>query len=258
MLEELIHVSAPLGYVSVFEGGPKAKEVVRGEGLVASPRRMLVTEHNPVTRDDAPGRKSLIIDTVLDGYKQITSFCRFVVKIEKCDDQMKECLKSNAALAQQFYRWAGRSKEDAATFIDMPLSSAHPALSTTVLRLVFPNAILDIKKRNSAGSSCPEDPELRRIYLQNYRELENQIEKLRTRFLILSGYPAATKGNVTLEEMMDKAEELERKRYWEESKIKFEDYERTSEVAKEHLALKRGKPNWQRLPNGNIILKNAG
>lgn len=257
MLEELLHATAPLRYVPLAEGGTKAKEVVRGEGLLASPRRLLVAEHNAVTRDDAPWGTALIIDTIVDGYRQVTAFCRFVVKVERCDAELAKCLRSPFALGQRFYRWAGHESEDASTYIDMPLSSAHPALSTTVLRKVFPNATLDIKRRNSAGSSCAEDSALRRVYDEHYKELESQVERLRMRFLMLSGYPTLTKsGDVSLEEMMDKAEELERKRYLRESGLNFEDYESTSEVSKEHLALKRGKPNWARTPDGKIELRN--
>lgn len=252
MLEELLKVTTQHGYVSLYHSGPRMKEVVRAEYLAPNPRRLFVAEHNAVTRDETAGRKTLIIDTIMDGYRQVTSYCRYVkkVRMRHCDEQLIKCLEG-PALSQSNYRWAGKSHEDISTFIDMPLSSEHPALSTTAFQRVFENSVLDVKKRNSVGSACPEDPKIRAVYNKWYKRLDRQINKLRIRLLALAGYPANSKdGNVSITEMMDKAEELERRRYLEDLDYVFGEHEATREVSEEHIDLKRGELTWGRLPTG--------
>lgn len=223
MLDALIHTLKPYNYTPLYFTGSTMKAVVRAEGFSASPRRLLVAEHNTITREDYPLGHAIIADTVRDGYEQVTSFCRYVTKVKTCDQDMLECLNSEEAKSQNRYRWAGRQKEDADTYIDLPLSSAHPALSTTILRRVFPNVTLYIDNWNSANSKCPELPILRNEYFRLYSQLDQQVETLRKRMLVLAGYPfkddsvlrgdVDEKYSISFDEMLSAAEAEERKKY---------------------------------------------
>lgn len=259
MLEGLLKETTQHGYVSLYHSGPRMKEVVRAESLAPHPRRLFVAGHNAFTRDETAGRKTVIIDTVMDGYRQVTSYCRFVkkVRVKHCDEQLIKCLEG-PALSQRNYYWAGKRHEDTSTFIDMPLNSEHPALSTTAFRRVFETAVLNVRKRNSAGSACPEDSKIRSVYNKRFKRLDRQINKLRVRLLALAGYPAHSKdGNVTITEMMNSADELERRRYLKNLNYVFGEHEATREVSEEHIDLKRRERTWGCSSTGEIIIKGS-
>lgn len=254
MLEALMLVLKEKDYVPIYHIPDKMPHVVRAESLKPNPRRLLVSQHNGVTRYHTRGRKAVIADTVIDGFKQITSFCRFVSNAEDCDDDMIRCLQSSTARAQVRYRWAGGDHETDDTYIDLPLSSAHPALSSTVLRVIFPGAVLDIKKRNVAGSACEETPKLQELYRKLFKELERQNDMLRKRLLSLAGYPIRAKSgsNITTEEMMDAAEEMEKVKY------NFGTYEPTKHDAESHKELKQFERDWSRSPSGELVCGKCG
>ena len=217
MLEALLSQLKPLGYVGLYSTNDRMAMQVRFEYSGHSPRRLLVAEHNRITKSIHPQRSAIIADTIRDGYNQMTSYCRFVMKVKSCKgDEMLQCLNSREALRQNEYRWADRASEDEDTYIDMPLSTEHPALSTTIFRKVFPNATLDVKKFNVKGSTCEEDKEIRDLYMKKYGKLEQQILRLRQRMLILAGYPEKgdeSNGKISIEDMLDEADKREQKKY---------------------------------------------
>lgn len=219
MLAALVDELTPLNYVPLYHVHPDMQMAVRSEYRRTRPRRLLVAQHNRITRDMHPRRAAIIADTLRDGYKQITAFCRHTRHVPTCDDAMVACMRSRAALDENRYRWAGRSTEDDDTYIDLPLSSAHPALSTTVLRSVFPNVTLQIEEYNSANRTCPELPELRAVYSELYGELDRQIAVLKRRLLVIAGYPYKAKtynepdSVISLDDVVDAAEQQERTKY---------------------------------------------
>lgn len=219
MLTALAEALNPLGYEGIYVPAETMNVHVRNEYKRPNPRRLLISEHNRVTKAFHPTRSAVIADTVRDGYEQMTSFCRYVKKVPTCDDRLIECLRSKGALGQQTYRWAGREEEDEDTYIDLPLSSAHPALSTTVFRTVFPNATLDIQAYNVANSTCPESRELRSVYQSLYQSLDRQVLVLRRRLLVIAGYPPKvpkSHSNYTTSDLLDAAEKMEREKYGDE------------------------------------------
>lgn len=187
--------------------------------------RVLLVQHNDFVKSVHPDRDALIIDTFRSGYEQITSFCTHMQRVPSCDDieAMQDCLLSNVSRAQNWYRWAGRRAEDDDTYIDLPLSSAHPALSTTVFRTVFPGAILNISIYNHRGSTCLEHEALKQIYNEYYSELESQVQTLQHRMLLIAGYPTVVskkglgknypKKMFSYRDMLDAAEREERRKY---------------------------------------------
>lgn len=219
MLTSLAEALHPLGYQGVYVSSELMNVHVRNEYKRPYPRRLLIAEHNRVTKAFHPTRSAVIADTVRDGYEQMTSFCRYVKDVPTCDKELIDCLRSGSALSQLKYRWAGQEEEDDDTYIDLPLSSAHPALSTTVFRTVFPNSTLDIQAYNVANSSCPEETEIRAVYRSLYKELDKQVDTLRKRLLVIAGYPPRVpKGcpDCTTTQLLDAAELLERAKYGDE------------------------------------------
>lgn len=211
--------SVPQNYFARTE-----KDLPAQENVLSSPRVLLV-QHNDITKSVHPTRDAIIVDTFRPGYAQITSFCTHIQRVSSCSDlpSMEACLLSNVTKAQNFYRWAGRSAEDCDTYIDLPLSSSHPALSTTVFRTLFPDTILNLNIYNQRGSTCPEHERLKRIYDEHYTELENQVRSLQHRLLVIAGYPTMIsrttfgskwqRQNFTYEDMLDAAESEERQKY---------------------------------------------
>lgn len=253
MLDALLRALEPFNYKPLYHyDAYRMAIVVRAEMIRTIPTRIFVAQHNHVTRAHAAGRRTVIADTFTDGYKQITSFCRFVKQVKNCDTELADCLRSKEARAEMTYRWGGRPREDDDTYIDLPLSSAHPALSTTVLRRVYPNVTLDVHQFNVVGSSCNHSAALRLVYDQHYANLEKQISHLRGRLLNLAGYPAhgLVGHNLTVVEMLDAAEVLESQKYLMHS------YNETAEdVSKGHQKLKLAElAIWQRTDTG-IVLK---
>lgn len=252
MLDALLRSLQKHGYKPLYHAvQSRMQDVVRSEMLRAQPPRLLIAQHNSVTRAQALGRSTVIADTVQDGYKQMTSFCRYVRNVKDCDAELEKCLLSAEARNQMTYRWAGREEEDEETYIDLPLSSGHPALSTTVLRHVFPDVTLDVKMWNVVGSSCEENANLRKVYKRYYRPLDKQVQMLRQRILYMTGYPSRSwpEDNLTLVDMLDAAERIERKKY------DIRDYnESTKGVSRGHGELMQSEVRWHRFENGSFIL----
>lgn len=159
----------------------------------SSPQRLVLLQHNDITRDVHPHRSAVIADTFRDGFARITSYCRHMGKVPDCGEGMLKCLQSNDTLRERKYRWAGRDAEDADTYIDLPLSSAHPALSTAVVRTMFPGVILNIDYYNSRATACERTPDLDTVYKRYYRELDAQVATLMRRMLVITGYPSTVK-----------------------------------------------------------------
>lgn len=252
MLNELIHQTAPHNYTPLYYGPQMMVDAVRAESLKAHPPRLLIAQHNRITRAITRPRKTVIADTILDGYTQVTSYCRYFEKVSNCDDQMINCLASTNTRHLNRYRWAGRPWEDEDTYMDLPLSSAHPALSTTVFRYVLPDALLDVQRINSVGSACPEDHRLRSVYNKFYKELDQQVDRLRVRMLAMTGYPVVADRNLnfTVEMMLDKAEELEKPKY------NFGEQRKSKSMSDSIKTLWKQKTEWKKDKNGDIFLLN--
>ena len=251
MLDALVKELRPYGYNALYHyESSRMNEVVRGEMHRPNPRRTLVAQHNGVTRDHANGRRTVIADTFQDGYKQITSFCRYVRRVENCDTELEECMLSETTMKQIRYRWASDEMETNLTYIDLPLSSAHPALSTTVIRRVFPDVTLNVQQYNVAGSACDELPALRKIYKKSYGELEAQNRILQKRILYLAGYPTRTPPGlkISLPEMMDAAEQIESGKY--NLKVSISQRKPSSD----HKGLMKAEVSWNRDENGVLFL----
>lgn len=219
MMNALMDVLQPLGYYALPHMPPEMENVIRNEYRRPTPRRLMVLHHNKVTKNMHPrGRRAVIIaDTLRDGFKHVTGYCRYLKGVQTCEADMEECLRSNVTLSQMRYRWAGRDHEDSETYIDLPLASDLPALSTTILRTVFPNATLTLKRYNVRGKSCADRTPAKKVYDELYGELDEQVEKLRKRMLIIAGYPylvdSASRGNVTIEDMVAAADRIENEKY---------------------------------------------
>lgn len=256
MLAALVDQVIPYGYTPLYHMHPMMEMAVRSEFRRTYPRRLFIAQHNRITRDMHPKHSAIIADTIRDGYKQITAFCRHTRHVPTCDDAMMQCLKSRHAVDENHYRWAGRPHEDDNTYIDLPLSSAHPALSTTALRTVFPNATLQIEQYNSANRTCPELPELRQVYRQLYGELDRQINELKKRLLTITGYPFKIKmspiRNISLDDILDAAEVLERPKYEiAQSSVSMRG------VSNQHKHLFASIRRWETAEDGQLVVRSV-
>lgn len=258
MLEQLLKVAVQYNFTPLYESGLHLRTLVRAENVAIVPRRIFVAEHNTISRADTGNRRVVIVDTITDGYKHITSFCRFVpkVRVRDCEQGLEECLRGSVAQGENRYRWAGRDQEDSETYIDIPLSVEHPALSTRAFRRVFPDVVMDVRKLNVANSSCEESARLRAIYNELYRELDRQVEVLQNRLLILAGYPIAKQNSsIKTTQLLDAAEKMERANFLKEG-LSFGTYESKKAVSTDHLRLKKGQLQWVRL-NDSLKLESA-
>lgn len=258
MLEQLLKVADQYNYTALYESGLHLRTLVRAENVAMVPQRIFVAEHNTISRADTGSRRVLIVDTIADGYKQITSFCRYVpkVRVRDCEQGLEDCLRGSVAQSENRYRWAGRDQEDSETYIDIPLSVEHPALSTRAFRRVFPEAVLDVRKLNVANSSCDESTRLRAIYSEIYKELDKQVEVLQNRLLILAGYPISKQdSSIKTSQLLDAAEKMERINFLKEG-LSFGTYKSEKAVSADHLLLKKGQLQWVRL-NDSLKLESA-
>lgn len=276
MLTALIDVLSPYQYVPLYHIPEEISHVVRRESrivLLHNRRRLLVAQHNHLRRSIHPQSNAIIADTIRPGYEQITSFCRYVKNLSKCDDDlMLSCLKHPATISQITYRWAGDNVESSDTYIDIPLSSAHPALSTTVFRSFFPltpqqianrtSPLLDIQYFNVHNSTCPEIPSIKKLYDQLYVQLDKDIDRLAHRLLVLAGYttiidPSLEKDKLSMFDLLDAAERLEKDRInWTQY---FPDSHTESTVSKQmsdtHQALNAQLSKWVRHQDGHLVTK---
>lgn len=216
MVKTLRSSLGKLGYVDVNLVNPSMQWIARAASVNAVHKRYLFSNHNNLVRSDFRSKHVVILDTLRDGYKQITSFCRHVKLVNECGPDLEECMLSNSTLDQIKFRWAGRESEDDDTYIDIPLSSAHPYLSTKALRSIVPNLTIDLKSRiNVQNSSCPELPNLRAIYTQYYSDLDKQVKELKQRLLVITGYPLSGSGSpkkYSVDTLLNSAEEVEKRK----------------------------------------------
>lgn len=195
-------------------------EYIRRDGQTRGPRIMVVN-HNDITRTFHPKRDVVIADTIRDGFEQITSYCRHIRGVPDCGRYIDACMRSPSTRNQAFYRWAGRPKEDEDTYIDLPLSSAHAMLSTAVLRTVYPNiSPLQIDYYNVRNSTCEDTKHLRDVYNIYFKHLDEQVDDLKRRLLLVAGYPTTLAASVppslrkaiSINDLLDAAEIHERRR----------------------------------------------
>lgn len=177
--------------------------------------------------DEPHARARVVIaDTIRDGFQQITSYCRHMRGFSACDASLIPCIQSRLARAQMLYRFAGNEKETIDTYIDLPLSSSHPALSTTVLRSVYPEMEpLRIDRYNAHRYACRSSmfPELLAAYRDaGFEQLDEHVDMLRKRMLLIAGYPTDVRisgeertvddsTRVKTKDLLDAAEQLEQK-----------------------------------------------
>lgn len=280
MINALMDALEPLGYVPLPKKRDEMDISVRNEYVRPSPRRLMLVQHNKVTRAHHPRRRAVIADTIRDGLPQVLSYCRHMRAVQDCfGPAMLKCLRRRAS-HQLAYRWARRDREDEDTYIDLPMSPAHPALSTAVLRTVFPKIPpLRILRYNDRGLGC--EKELRtaslneteqhgkEAVLQMYHELfgplDGQIDDLKRRMLSVAGYPVlvrethggAARESVAqgkmLSKVVDEAERIEaQKDYagWAGDQ-QHEMFEGKSERVLDLLA---GVLKWKRRSTGGLAL----
>lgn len=225
MMNALMDSLTPLGYHAVPQMTNELEDIIRNEFYKPNPRRLMVLHHNKVTKNMHPrhNQAAIIADTVRDGFKQVTGYCRYMRGVKTCGEDMLTCLRSNSSIEQNLYRWGGRQEEDVDTYIDLPLASDYPALSTTVLRSVFDsNVTLKLARYNVRSKSCDPDKDqegkiAKELYDTLYQPLDEQIMTLRKRMLVIAGYPynvdKEVKASVGLEDMMQAADDLENLKY---------------------------------------------
>lgn len=274
MLTALIDALAPYQYVPLYHIPEEMGPIVRRESRIVLPhmrRRLFIAQHNNLRRSIHPQSNAIIADTIRPGYEQITSFCRYVKNLSQCDDQlMLSCIEHPSTIFQIDYRWAGDSLESSSTFVDMPLSSAHPALSTTVFRSFFPLTsqqianhtlpFLNIQYFNVHNSTCPEIPKLRKLYSRHYVRLDQDIDMLARRLLVLAGYSTVIDSTLKRDklstfDLLDAAERLEQHRLnWTR---RFPTYHTNPNVTKRmsdtHQALNAKLSKWVRDQDGHLV-----
>lgn len=258
MANALLDALMPLGYEPLPHNFFESVAIVRNEYMRPSPRRLLVIHYNKVTRADHPRRRVIIADTIRDGYQQLMSYCRHMRRFKKCDEKLIECLESTQTDRQLYYRWAGASNETPDTYIDLPLSSAHPALSTTILRTVFPDVNLYVDKGNVRKTPCGDDhKQLREVYDRLFPELDAQVDMLRARMLQIAGYPTVTAGisvtdnesNVKMTDLLNAADRIEQQKYAKRSRRK-EMFQKSAIIVK----LLSVPKVWTRNHRGRLVL----
>lgn len=257
MMNALMVALQPFGYYAPSFNHAEATHVIHLEFRKPRPRRIMMLHHNRLTRSVHPHRKVLIVDTLRDGYKHVTSYCRYMKQVKTCGSEMEECLRSKHGRRQMTYRWAGNPMESADTYIDLPLSSEHPALSTAVLRSVFPNVTLNIDRYNVHDTACPREGPAKTAYDELYVSLDKQVDMLWRRMLIIAGYPVkvlssgknGTRTAVSMEDLVNAAERIEAKK----SGIilgQFVTGGKSNQVI-DHLA---SRLKWSRAFNGSLVL----
>lgn len=217
MANALITPLSAYGYVAPVEQWDALQATVRNEFVRPSPRKLMLLYHNRITRAYHPRRDAVIADTFRDGFAQVTSQCRHMGKVDTCDDAVVECMAAPSTRRLLQYRYAGGEEEDADTYVDLPLSSLYPALSTSVLRTVFPDIVLNVDAHNIRDSACNETAALRAVYNKYYSDLDRQNVVLKRRMLAIAGYPIEVSGrerkSFSLDDMLAAAEQKERGKY---------------------------------------------
>lgn len=259
-----------LGYTMLYTHGQEANNSIHHAFIRPSnvrKRKLAVIEHNRVTRGYHPHRDAVIVDTVRDGFSQITSFCRYTMHVKAmCHTQeMQRCLRMNRTLMEMSYRWANRQGEDSDTYIDLPLSASHPALSTTVLRTVFPSiAPLKHARLHVRHSHCdaqdPRNKPLLNLYTKLYAKLEDDNLNLRKRLLTLAGYPALidpqVERHLSIEKILDEAERMEMAKLKANGEsISEEVVESSHGISQAHKLILSELKRWSSDGEGRLILQ---
>lgn len=217
MSNALLTALQGLGYEPVQSQGESMEIVVRNEFVKHAPRRLLVLSQNAITRAAHPRGKVVIADTFSYGFAQVTSQCRHMIYNGSCGDAVVRCMRAEPMKSLVRYRFADNEEEDEDTYVDLPLSALHPALSTTVLRTVYPQIRIDIGVPDIENAACAETLRLREVYDKVYGELERQMDSLKMRMLVIAGYPVEVAGrrgrNFTLDDMLEAAERKELEKY---------------------------------------------
>lgn len=254
MLAELVRALPPYNYIAVHAGTHEMIWRTRFEMLKPNPKNILILEHNKFTRSYFPGTHVVIADTIRDGFHQMTSFCRHVQRVRSCGEEMEECLQSEESRRQVYYRWGGKEEEDPDTYIDLPLSSAHPALSTAIMRKVFPGIEIFASNYNAKNTSCPETTNLRKLYDKLYSALDEQIVMLKERMVKVAGYPLEVykRANMSADAMLSFLEAQESQK-WSHNIDRLRASGPDANVSKVHQSLLKPK-HWIRVNQSTITL----
>lgn len=167
--------------------------------------KTLVSTPNSLVRSAHPSRRALLLSPLSEGIVDVVSHCRRQVQrfhndkhsFPACDDpDVVRCVGTSEAVSEiERARWAHRDYEDEETYINVPLSPRHPKVSTLALRSVFPDAlplVFDhpVFDNEPVGDDCEIfDDTLFEAYSKSMRPLEQQIDTLRQRLLIIAGFP---------------------------------------------------------------------
>lgn len=260
MLAALLELLQPLGYeATYYNPGFETNHSLNFQFGKLSARRVFVAEHNAVTRAFHPRRSAVIADTVRNGYEQLTSLCRYTRGVAGCGSDMRRCLESKWALSEINFKWAGESGENADNYIDLPLSAKHPSLSTSVLKIALPMIAdrINVHKYHVRKTHCPRDDKLLAVYNKLYAQMDRDIEKLKVRMLILTGYPyelAVNARNVSVDDMLDAAEAQESKKY--AIVLSEEDAQAHNGISQQQRQLLTTLKKWTKDSNGNAVLTN--
>ena len=135
--------------------------------------------------------------------------------------------------------------------MDIPLSSAHPALSTTTIRSVFPGIELNVERYNYRNTTCNRTGELEKVYNKYGKKLDRQVDSLAVRLLIVAGYkfsPKKARG-ISIWKFLDEAERHKRNKYNFKQTIESSSYN-------EEMKALRGKwKNSWRIKGGEVKWK---
>lgn len=168
--------------------------------------KTLVSTPNSLVRSVHPARRAILLSPVSDGIVDVVSHCRRKVQHARdsrssfpaCDDpDVVQCVGTVEAVSEiERARWAHREHEDDDTYINIPLSPRHPKVSTLALRSVFKDALPLIfdhptsDNESSSDDNCDAFADtLLDAYSKSMQPLEQQIDDLRQRLLIIAGFP---------------------------------------------------------------------
>lgn len=188
------------------------------------PKLLVVSQHR-LTRRAHPERRAVIAAGIVTSLTDLLSYCVSTLPHAPidCEDEVLSSCVRDASKSEDIVsnRYGPNTTHNADDYVDMPLASSHPVLSTAVLRLVFPEApLMQFRGEIPLGelsdvAEIPECTKPQREKLSDDMEsatdvLVNMRVAMIRQFLIMAGYPCVSKGKpeVTLEAMLDTAEEM--------------------------------------------------
>lgn len=174
--------------VSGVETGTEVDALTRNEFIRPFPRHLFTTGGH-VTKTYHPERNTLTIALFSHGAN------------ENCSMSIKNA-------------WLATKNEDDDSYIDLPLSPRHPAISTTAFRTLFPSRRDALFKFQQEMVICDNFSSTEIRKRDYYTEVKGR-STLMERLLVITGYPfvanrSHTGAPISLMEMLDAAEELER------------------------------------------------